>query len=356
MPPDAPITESLLAETPILLVLVLGVVAMGSLCVWAAMVARWWRGADVLRYEPRDKVPWTSIDLGWVLLLALVTLETVQRVSGIETGVPPEKLSPDTLTRWLLFGGVGNLTFVLVCAMLLALRTGARLPELGIATSIGQFVRDLRLGVMGFFAAFAPVYLIQVMLNVLQQGMGWEPKPHLLQKLLTDAPSSETVVVAVFTAVVVAPIFEEFVFRLVLQGWLERIETAWSQREVARSDGEGRGEDASGEPQGFDPVDLIAAQSASAPDSVGNGESEHPADAEPPAPGISGWPRGTIPIAISSTLFALLHLGHGFDPVPLWVLAVGLGLIYQRTHRILPCVVLHMVFNAFGLAMLWLGS
>ena len=100
---------------------------------------------------------------------------------------------------------------------------------------------------------------------------------------------------------------------------------------------------------------MIAAQSASAPDSVGNGESEHPAGAEPPAPGIGGWPRGTVPIAISSTLFALLHLGHGFDPVPLWVLAVGLGLIYQRTHRILPCVVLHMVFNAFGLAMLWLG-
>ena len=64
-------------------------------------------------------------------------------------------------------------------------------------------------------------------------------------------------------------------------------------------------------------------------------------------------PSGTFPIMISSTFFALLHLGHGFDPIPLWLLAVGLGLIYQRTHRILPCIVLHMAFNAFGLSMLW---
>ncbi len=90
------------------------------------------------------------------------------------------------------------------------------------------------------------------------------------------------------------------------------------------------------------------------PDGVGDGEGERSADAEPPAHGIGGWPRGTIPIAMSSTLFALMHLSHGFDPVPLWVLAAGLGLIYQRTHRILPCVVLHMVFNAFSLSMLWL--
>jgi len=37
------------------------------------------------------------------------------------------------------------------------------------------------------------------------------------------------------------------------------------------------------------------------------------------------------PILLSAGLFAALHATHGPDPIPLFLLALGLGYLYQRT-------------------------
>jgi membrane protease YdiL (CAAX protease family) len=37
------------------------------------------------------------------------------------------------------------------------------------------------------------------------------------------------------------------------------------------------------------------------------------------------------------------------DPIPLFVLALGLGYLYRQTHRILPCIVVHLLLNACSL-------
>jgi membrane protease YdiL (CAAX protease family) len=47
-------------------------------------------------------------------------------------------------------------------------------------------------------------------------------------------------------------------------------------------------------------------------------------------------------------------LGHGPDPIPLFVLALILGYMYQRTHRIVPSIVTHLLFNLTSLVMLWM--
>jgi membrane protease YdiL (CAAX protease family) len=60
-----------------------------------------------------------------------------------------------------------------------------------------------------------------------------------------------------------------------------------------------------------------------------------------------------LPIVLSSALFALAHVGHGPDPIPLFFLALILGYIYQRTHRIVPCIVAHMLFNSLAMLVLW---
>jgi membrane protease YdiL (CAAX protease family) len=44
------------------------------------------------------------------------------------------------------------------------------------------------------------------------------------------------------------------------------------------------------------------------------------------------------------------------DPVPLFLLALALGYIYHRTHRLLPVFVLHALFNAFAFVSLWLTA
>ena len=41
------------------------------------------------------------------------------------------------------------------------------------------------------------------------------------------------------------------------------------------------------------------------------------------------------------------------DPIPLFFLALVLGILYRRTHRIVPAIVLHMLLNAASLKMAW---
>jgi membrane protease YdiL (CAAX protease family) len=38
------------------------------------------------------------------------------------------------------------------------------------------------------------------------------------------------------------------------------------------------------------------------------------------------------------------------DPIPIFFLALVLGTLYYRTHRIAASLVLHMAFNATGVA------
>jgi hypothetical protein len=61
----------------------------------------------------------------------------------------------------------------------------------------------------------------------------------------------------------------------------------------------------------------------------------------------------TWPLLVSSGLFAMAHYNHGPDPIPLFFLAVGLGYLYQRTHRVLPCIVVHFLVNATTMMRLW---
>ena len=58
------------------------------------------------------------------------------------------------------------------------------------------------------------------------------------------------------------------------------------------------------------------------------------------------------PVFVSAAVFALLHIDHGPDFMALFVFALGLGFVYQRTHRIVPCIVAHMLLNACTMGIL----
>jgi len=70
--------------------------------------------------------------------------------------------------------------------------------------------------------------------------------------------------------------------------------------------------------------------------------------------GFSPPPRGMLPILCTSILFAAAHIGSGPTPVPLFFLALVLGYLYYRTHRVLPCIVMHMCLNGCSMWIAWL--
>jgi membrane protease YdiL (CAAX protease family) len=158
-----------------------------------------------------------------------------------------------------------------------------------------------------------PIFSVMLLLTVTFEPTVQHP---LIERLL-DNHSLAMMAAAAFTAIVAAPIYEEVAFRLVLQGWLERVDGAYCQGDAPLLSG------------------------VEAP----RGSHEAMAFAGPSGP---QWG----PIIISGTLFGLAHWGHGVSPAPLILLGFILGYVYQRTHRIVPCIACHMIFNAFTFVLL----
>ena len=52
-------------------------------------------------------------------------------------------------------------------------------------------------------------------------------------------------------------------------------------------------------------------------------------------------------------VFAALHAPQWPAPIPLFVLALGLGIVYERTGSLLAPICMHAVFNGFSTLMLF---
>lgn len=113
---------------------------------------------------------------------------------------------------------------------------------------------------------------------------------HPVVEFLGASRDGPALAVVVFAAVVAAPLAEEFFFRRVLQGWLE---------------------------------EAIAA---------------------PP------W----APVVLSALAFGAAHAGQGLAFVPLSLLGVVLGTITRQTGSIVPCILLHALFNAVSVVLMLL--
>ena len=58
------------------------------------------------------------------------------------------------------------------------------------------------------------------------------------------------------------------------------------------------------------------------------------------------------PVLLSSLAFAAAHAGQGLAYVPLFPFSLVLGFIAQRTGSIVPCILLHALFNAVSVVLL----
>jgi membrane protease YdiL (CAAX protease family) len=313
--------------------LFIGTLASASLATWFVLGRR----RPILAYEPRDPVPWTLVAPLLILLLVLMRISSVmfgEEPPPLDELAGPLQMSNQILTvaamQLAIFGTLLAATVVL---------SGATQRDVGLPEFVDQFGRDVKIGVVAWMAALLPVYAVQ---SLLAMTVG-EESSHPLIRMVQREPSGPLMFVAFISAVIVAPICEECAFRLLLQGWLEKWEDrwlGWRTRLTAVA--------ASTLPPVTDEV-----EPASPPRTIAAGSTAVFAEPiEPPRRGLARLPVGWAPILVSSLLFALAHLGYGPDPVALFVLAVMLGYVYQRTHRIIPCIVTHMLFNFTTLAIL----
>ena len=233
------------------------------------------------------------------------------------------------LQQLLLFGG-------LFVAVVIAFHANTR--DIGLPANTRQFLKDIAIGVVAGIAALGPVHVVQAVLAHLMEP-GQESQHPLVKMVQEGGADTLVLILASIAAVVVAPICEELVFRLLLQGWLEKREDtrlSWRTPEAVESV--------------VDQTSDSGADLALTNTDVATNLVPQP---EPPVHGAAKLPHGWLPIIITAVLFGLAHTGYGPEPIPLFFLGLVLGYLYQRTHRILPCIVTHAIFNLFTVILLW---
>jgi len=373
--------------------------ATGSLVTWIWAIRQWASGRTLLPFETRRRVPWGLVDLFVILAVWFAVLIVVVLLVGAVCGILPGSGQievnggdePDgaELAALLMASAISSVLTLAVALAWLVIRAGAKRSDLGI--DWGKAVTDARLGLFAFVMLIGPVFAIQYALVLLLQP----EQEHPVVTMLKSESGLMYLAVAGFMAVIVAPIAEEYFFRVILQGWLENV--AYWLRGVSRRRSEpvsslaenGKPEDLPGLATPDQAVQLMLGGAppptprepiAAEGDAVVEAEvvDAGPTDEMPsqnpyvspqvtpafasavPAAGETGADDAGMrpalwPIVVTSAVFALMHLGNGPDPIPLFVLAIGLGYLYQRTHRVLPCIVVHMLLNATSLTLLWLA-
>ena len=272
---------------PQFLLVVMSLLAAGSIAIWARLIPKMLRREPLVEPEPRPSVAWTGPDVLMAFVIWILLQSGLSSVNGLQRELDQLQF-PD---RWMAVNALASLGALAIMLMFLRARS-ATWAELGFETK--QLGYDLRLGALAFVAAALPVYGTLILLA------NWFTYEHPITRMIKEHPELRTLALATWTAVVIAPLIEEFFFRVLFQGWLE------SRAEGLRSRGR-----------------------------YGEAFAEY------------------APIAVSSFVFAAVHIGNGPDFLPLFELSLILGYLYRQTHRIYAPLIAHMCLNGTTMLILW---
>jgi membrane protease YdiL (CAAX protease family) len=274
-----------------------------------------WRPRSILgppRLPPDEPIgPFAFIMVGglslWMLVPALI-LKLLHR------GVRLENINATNAEKVILgiIGGAVPLFFMLLGTLTRRQR--------GLAT-LGFTSRDFN---KAFPPAIAGTVFILPVVGWAALVADWlmrkyqieHPMKHELLEIMDEAPSKLLKLMIVFGAVIVAPLFEEFLFRGHIQTLIVRL---MSPKEPAH---------------GF-PMITSTGETVPLPDDR-----------------TSRLPRALVrwlAVLITSILFSLVH--HWSIWLPIFILSICLGYMYERTGNLWVAVLMHALFNGLSIIM-----
>lgn len=250
-------------------ILVLAGSLVGFVLSAASVRRRVVRGEPLVAERPHAPVPWEAGDVTLVVVFYLLG-------ASLMASAAPEP-------RPLVFRLVGNVVLSLatmLAAMAWLRFRGADWAALGFPG--GLWRDDVAIAGRALALVVFPLLMMAAALNAIMQY------EHPVVDLLESHRDLTAVAIVVISAIVVAPLTEEFFFRRVLQGWLEK----------------------------------------------------HFAD------------DAGVAVSLSAIAFASAHAGQGLAFLPLFPLALVLGWIARQTGSIVPSTLLHAMFNAVSVFLL----
>jgi membrane protease YdiL (CAAX protease family) len=391
--PSSLVTPELMQQNPHLIILSLALsgwfilLIVGSLVAWGWLTVRKTRGHRWLTVEPWTPRKWGLLDFLIICFAAILCQSIAARIGYdlLDMERPAVQGEEGSFPIGLVtLISVGNLVAMLLGIGWICLRFGEGLRHVGF-TSKRSF-RHLMIGGVAMFAIIPPTYL---MMAVVSLGLDKEYKHPLIEAMSADG-GLQTFVLGAFTAAILAPVTEEFLFRVIIQGGLQSlpfrswwrnllggfvpanstsIDTDQRQTDHGQTDGESSPAWLYASSQA--PAGHPSEASLSTEQAVGH---RRPLDSGVVEPGVSAAADGSVrtetrsdagnseesnkdivaaslvpplwPAIVTGILFGLAHWGYGFSFLPLMVLGIGLGLLYRATHSIWPSLLVHFALNA----------
>jgi membrane protease YdiL (CAAX protease family) len=289
-----------------------------------------------------------------VLVLTWVADGLLQGVAvGLVRASPLARLYPDeagpTARTWLvLWAVVLSLPVRLLAAGFLVRAVGdARLAALGVTAS--GAARGVGLAAAVALPVVLAVYAVNLGCEtVMRQVSGGEVQEHVFAELARQGPTTAEWLVLIASAVLAAPLWEEFLFRGLVQPWA--LSRSWAGSVL----------------MGLAVVLAVALRYDEVRTAWVEGTRPALVALLPALTALAMVPvylilraacRSPVPAAVFAVavLFGWLHARFWPSPVPLTLLGIALGWLAYRTRSLVGPVVLHAAFNGVAVVMLLLG-
>jgi membrane protease YdiL (CAAX protease family) len=315
---------------PMLLVKVLltaGVLAAvtGMFVAWSWALRRLASGQPLLTHDSRPIVTWSvwhvAVTIAVYLGLPLLLMETYQGF----TGKPWPKQNQ---AQELILLAVNSLAAIVLIPLVVRGRLSLWLELLG--TDRATWRRAAIVGAVAFLLLTPLVHLVNLLAVLI-----WKPHKHPLQDMIQQSFTAKTALLTWISACILAPAIEELMFRGILLGWLTRLRLA--------------------DDRFAEPPELEAGEPIPGPDSPPDFDLEEPRSDSPHRTWDSQpSDMPSAPVVWTAAVFAIVHVQQWPAPLALFVLALGLGTVYQRTGSLVAPIVLHALFNALSTSLLFL--
>ncbi len=186
---------------------VLTLAGFASATVWALGVRQWSLGEQPLSLRATPPAGWDHK----TVLFAFVVWVGVDQILFQALHIGAESTIEERIKVLCLAGG---LKFVLLLGWLHVVG-GMRLQEL--CPDRFAWWTDLKIGLWGLFASLLPVWIVSASIMPIRTEKDGHP---FIQALIEGADPATQAWIAL-AVLVVAPLIEELLFRVILQGWLQ---------------------------------------------------------------------------------------------------------------------------------------
>jgi membrane protease YdiL (CAAX protease family) len=258
--------------------------------------------------------------------------------------------APQASTDQMLQLAVVNLLLIVLVPAQLRLSSGATLADLGL--HVKRWRRQMAVGAQYALLMTPVVYAVQFVAVMI-----WSRQKHPVEQMILNKFTVSGAILAILSTTVLAPLVEELLFRCIIQRWLCRLLGGSGKREpqALRVDDFEPTSDNLAVVQPLDPASSLPQWNPYAPPVAQQLAPTFPLPGK--STDLPGQPHSShLAIFFTSLAFAAMHAPQWPAPIAIFLLAMALGTVYQRTGSLIAAVTMHGTFNGISTVLLLLAA